>query len=47
MPELLSDVDWTGKVYSGGWTSPRGGVLESVELADRRGARHGRPGQRR
>ena len=33
MPELLSDVDWTGKVYSGGWTSPRGGVLESVEPA--------------
>jgi benzaldehyde dehydrogenase (NAD) len=33
MPELLSDVDWAGKVYSGGWTSPRGGVLESVEPA--------------
>ncbi len=33
MPEMLSDVDWTGKVYKGGWTSSRGGVLESVEPA--------------
>ncbi len=33
MPELLSDLDWTGRVYSGGWTSARGGVVESVEPA--------------
>ena len=33
MPELLSDLDWTGKVYSGGWISARGGVVESVEPA--------------
>src|SRR5580692_6379866 len=33
MAELLDDLDWQGKVYSGGWTTSRGGVLESTEPA--------------
>jgi benzaldehyde dehydrogenase (NAD) len=30
MAGLLDDLDWQGKVYSGGWTASRGGVLEST-----------------
>ena len=33
MAELLSGLDWHGRVYSGGWTVPHGGVIESVEPA--------------
>src|SRR5580692_451671 len=33
MAELLDDVDWQGKLYSNGWTTSRGGVLESTEPA--------------
>jgi benzaldehyde dehydrogenase (NAD) len=33
MAELLDDLDWQGKVYSTGWTTSRGGVLESAEPA--------------
>jgi benzaldehyde dehydrogenase (NAD) len=33
MAELLDDLDWQGKVYSSGWTTSRGGVLESTEAA--------------
>jgi benzaldehyde dehydrogenase (NAD) len=33
MAELLDDLDWPGKVYSGGWTTSHGGVLESTEPA--------------
>jgi benzaldehyde dehydrogenase (NAD) len=33
MAELLDDLDWQGKVYSTGWTTSRGGVLESTEPA--------------
>ena len=33
MAGLLDDLDWQGKVYSSGWTSSRGGVLESTEPA--------------
>ena len=33
MAGLLDDLDWQGKVYSGGWTASRGGVLESTEPA--------------
>jgi benzaldehyde dehydrogenase (NAD) len=33
MTELLDDVDWQGKVYSSGWTTTHGGVLESTEPA--------------
>src|SRR5580692_2543406 len=33
MAELLDDLDWQGKVFSDGWTAPRGGELESTEPA--------------
>jgi benzaldehyde dehydrogenase (NAD) len=33
MAELLDGLDWQGKIYSNGWTSARGGMLESVEPA--------------
>ena len=33
MAELLDDLDWQGTVYSSGWTTSRGGVLESTEPA--------------
>jgi len=33
MAELLDNLDWQGKVYSTGWTTSRGGVLESAEPA--------------
>jgi benzaldehyde dehydrogenase (NAD) len=33
MAELLDDLDWQGKVYSSGWTTSHGGVLESTEPA--------------
>src|SRR5580700_4320948 len=33
MAELLDDVDWQGKLYSNGWTTARGGVVESTEPA--------------
>jgi benzaldehyde dehydrogenase (NAD) len=33
MAEVLDGLDWQGKVFSSGWTIPRGGELESVEPA--------------
>jgi benzaldehyde dehydrogenase (NAD) len=33
MAELLDGLDWQGKVYSAGWTTARGGVVESTEPA--------------
>jgi benzaldehyde dehydrogenase (NAD) len=33
MAEVLDDVDWQGKVFSGGWVSAHGGVVDSVEPA--------------
>ena len=33
MAGVLEDLDWQGKVFSGGWTSAQGGELESVEPA--------------
>lgn len=33
MTELLDDVSWQGKIYSNGWTTAHGGVLDSTEPA--------------
>jgi benzaldehyde dehydrogenase (NAD) len=33
MGEVLDDLDWQGKIYSGGWVPALGGELESVEPA--------------
>ncbi|WP_371576306.1 benzaldehyde dehydrogenase [Streptomyces sp. NBC_01314] len=33
MTELLDDVSWQGKIYSSGWTTAHGGVLDSTEPA--------------
>ena len=33
MAGILDDLDWQGKVYSSGWSTSRGGVLESTEPA--------------
>lgn len=33
MTEVLDDLDWQGKIFSGGWVTARGGELESVEPA--------------
>ncbi|HEY1914088.1 MAG TPA: benzaldehyde dehydrogenase [Streptosporangiaceae bacterium] len=33
MAELLDGLDWQGKVYSSGWNSARGGVIETIEPA--------------
>lgn len=33
MTELLDDVSWQGKIYSKGWTTAHGGVLDSTEPA--------------
>ncbi|MGD0607318.1 MAG: benzaldehyde dehydrogenase [Streptosporangiaceae bacterium] len=33
MTEILDDLDWPGKVYSTGWTTAHGGLLESAEPA--------------
>ncbi|MEV0185946.1 benzaldehyde dehydrogenase [Streptomyces sp. NPDC050625] len=33
MIELLDDVAWQGKIYSNGWTTAHGGVLDSIEPA--------------
>jgi benzaldehyde dehydrogenase (NAD) len=33
MAEVLDDLDWQGKIFSGGWTAARGGTLESTEPA--------------
>jgi benzaldehyde dehydrogenase (NAD) len=33
MAKLLDDLDWQGTIYSHGWTTSSGGVLESVEPA--------------
>jgi benzaldehyde dehydrogenase (NAD) len=30
---LLDAVDWTGKIFSGGWIAARGGTLASTEPA--------------
>lgn len=33
MTDLLDDVSWQGKIYSNGWTTAHGGVLDSTEPA--------------
>ena len=33
MSELLDETSWQGKIYSGGWRSASGGVLDSTEPA--------------
>jgi benzaldehyde dehydrogenase (NAD) len=33
MTELLDDVSWQGKIYSNGWATAHGGVLDSTEPA--------------
>ncbi|MGI5192832.1 benzaldehyde dehydrogenase [Streptomyces sp. CA-288835] len=33
MTELLDDVSWQGMIYSNGWTTAHGGVLDSTEPA--------------
>ncbi|MFC4463149.1 benzaldehyde dehydrogenase [Streptomyces xiangluensis] len=33
MTELLDDVSWQGKIYSNGWSTAHGGVLNSTEPA--------------
>ncbi len=33
MPEVLDDLDWQGKIFSSGWTTARGGVLDAIEPA--------------
>lgn len=33
MTELLTDVPWQGRIYSNGWTTAHGGVLDSIEPA--------------
>jgi benzaldehyde dehydrogenase (NAD) len=33
MSEVLDDLDWQGRIFSSGWTTARGGVLDSIEPA--------------
>jgi benzaldehyde dehydrogenase (NAD) len=33
MSEVLDDLDWQGRIFSSGWTTARGGVIDSIEPA--------------
>jgi hypothetical protein len=35
MAEVLDDLDWQGKVFSGGWTVPRGGCCRPASPGGR------------